>query len=255
MISSQNLSRITPLFFLDRKELFRSKNGACKTSKTPWNTATSSPRWTEPASSAMQLGCVPFLMAPPVSACTSPRQKGWRALPPRLPLCHRWEMLSRIPLQGRSWTSLAQCLWRTTCSRRTTSRHSATPRSSCRRRSLQSRVNGAWPWVSELKESWPSSAPQSWRFIPAHSSPQIVPQNPSPWPHSPLSALNLHGLKVSGSLIDLFAHRNAVKDKSLLPAWDVSRRLQFRPHNGEWRVCSIITSIRHQPCVGSWEPE
>uniref|UniRef100_A0A8C9CEA9 Integrin subunit alpha D n=1 Tax=Phocoena sinus TaxID=42100 RepID=A0A8C9CEA9_PHOSS len=31
MISSQNLSRVTPFFFLDRKELFHSKNGARKT--------------------------------------------------------------------------------------------------------------------------------------------------------------------------------------------------------------------------------
>uniref|UniRef100_A0A8C6B6W9 Integrin subunit alpha D n=1 Tax=Monodon monoceros TaxID=40151 RepID=A0A8C6B6W9_MONMO len=31
MISSQNLSRVAPFFFLDRKELFHSKNGACKT--------------------------------------------------------------------------------------------------------------------------------------------------------------------------------------------------------------------------------
>ena len=33
MISSQNLSRVTLLFFLDRKELFHSKNGARKTAK------------------------------------------------------------------------------------------------------------------------------------------------------------------------------------------------------------------------------
>ena len=48
------------------------------------------------------IGVRPFLLAPPDAAFTSPRKQGWRAPPPHVPLCCRWEMLSRHTLPGRS---------------------------------------------------------------------------------------------------------------------------------------------------------
>lgn len=125
-----------------------------RNTKTPWSTATSSPRQRELASSAMPLGYVLFLMSPSDSGCTSPGKKGWRA-PPQWPLCHRWEMLSGNPVPSRSWTTLAQSRLRTMCSGWTTLQHSAASRSSCRRRSLHSKVKAGCAWVLELKGSRP----------------------------------------------------------------------------------------------------
>lgn len=111
-------------------------------------------------------------------------------------------------------------------------------------------------WVSALNESPPRCPPQSWGPIPARSSPQTVPQNPSPRPPSPLSALNLcSGLEVSGGPSDLFPHRNTVQDQQLLPARDVTGRLQFRPHSGGWNhsVLARQDSGTHSGPALGWE--
>ena len=86
MIASQNLSRVTPALFLDRRELFHSKNGARKSARKIIIVITDGEKYKDPleykdvipeAEKAniirYAIGVRTFLLAPPDSAFTSPR--------------------------------------------------------------------------------------------------------------------------------------------------------------------------------------
>uniref|UniRef100_A0A8D1PJQ1 VWFA domain-containing protein n=1 Tax=Sus scrofa TaxID=9823 RepID=A0A8D1PJQ1_PIG len=114
------------------KELFHSKNGARSSAKKILIVITDGQKYKDPLEyedvipQAEKANVIRYAIGvrpvpgDPTATQTQPappRVEGLAAPPPQLPVCCRWEMLSRNTVPSRSSASLAPCLRRTTYSR------------------------------------------------------------------------------------------------------------------------------------------